>query len=512
MVITSSPADIQKLRTPWLSTWGQAVLLLLITIGAYSQTWVDVLPYWDIENDFYAHGSLVALVAVWLLWRTQSKLNAIEPKPSARALLITLLLSGVWLLAERANLFIVYATLWPLLAFATLWAGLGMQAAARFAFPLSFLYFAIPIWDYLRPPLQAIAAAMVGFFTRIVGIPATLDGPYVTLPTGKLFIAQDCSGAHFLCIALAVGVLAGVLRRDDLRTRILTFIFAGVLSMAFNWLRILLIIFANLHPDLKDGLDTIGHVAFGWWVFALDLIVFSLLLRLVPLSANKHAESRPPDLTTRSRWDNRVGLSIAIIAALILPTIAWVLPRFDTYPAEMPSADIRISTAATHLISPDLYWSPHYSGTDSEHRFAVQIDDHITVEVYANQYHNQTNGSELISSVSHLFDPLFFSPSSSSITYLQDSKGQTISARRDVLTDNVGRSWLTLYTYLVESEPIIGSHHVQLKTALRSMYSRTTAGVVAVATPCVEKCDSQVLEVERTFIRVLEGYRKVRSE
>ncbi len=202
MVVTGSSVDTRKLRTPLLSTWGQTVLLLLVTIGAYFQTWVDIWPYWENKNATYTHGTLVAVIAVWLAWRARSTVNQIKPMPSARAVPVILLLSAVCVLAERANVFIVYATLWPLLAFAALWAGLGLQAASRLVFPLSFLYFAIPIWDYLKPPLQAITSTMAGLLTSIFGIPAAFDGPYVTMPTGTIFIHQGCSGAEFL------GVLA----------------------------------------------------------------------------------------------------------------------------------------------------------------------------------------------------------------------------------------------------------------------------------------------------------------
>ncbi len=193
------------------------------------------------------------------------------------------------------NILIVHATLWPLLAFVALWAGVGLRAASRLAFPLSFLYFAIPIWDYLKPPLQAVTSIMVGLLTSAFGIPATLDGPYVTMPTGTIFIHQGCSGAEFLGVALVIGVLAGVLRDDVLRTRILILIFAGLLSMAFNWLRIVLIVVAYQHPALKDAYESIGHMNFGWWIFALDLVVFSLVLRFVPRSESE-------GLRHRVRW------------------------------------------------------------------------------------------------------------------------------------------------------------------------------------------------------------------
>ncbi len=507
MVVTSSSVDTRESRTPSLNTWGQGILLLLLAIGVYFQTWVDIWPYWENKNATYTHGTLVALVAVWLAWRARSTVNPIKPTPSARAVPVVLLLSAAWLLAERANVFIVYATLWPLLAFVILWAGLGWRAASRFAFPLSFLYFAIPVWDYLKPPLQAITSWVVGLLTGALGIPAAIDGPYVTLPTGSMYIAQDCSGAHFLSVALAVGVLAGVLRGDVLRTRLLILVVAGLLSMAFNWLRILLIVLAYLHPDLKQGLETMGHLTFGWWVFALDLIVFGLVLRFVPRSASEHVEKRPPGPSAQMRWNNSTGLWIATIAAVIFPSIAWVMPRVGPSPNEISGADPRIRTSIEGLLAPDLRWNPHFPGSAWEHRFAIMTDGGMAVEIYGNQYNNQTQGSELISRGSHLFDPLYFSHVSSSIVYLQDTKGQSIPARREILTDSAGTSWLTLHTYLVDSEPTDSSRRVQLMTALRSMYTRTTAGVIAVAMPCVEECESRTTEVDDALVYVVEIYR-----
>jgi hypothetical protein len=139
-------------------------------------------------------------------------------------------------------------------------------------------------------------------------------------------------------------------------------------------------------------------------------------------------------------------------------------------------------------------------------------DGGIAVEVYGNQYHEQTQGSELISRGSHLFDPLYFSTNSSSIIYLQGSKGQSISAHRNTLTDSTGTSWLTVYTYIVDSDPIASSRRVQLMTVLRSVYARTTAGVVAVATPCVEECETGASEVTETFIYLVEDYEQVPDE
>ena len=508
MVIARSSVDTQAYGSPTLGTWGQVVLLLLVAFVAYFQTWIDIWPYWNNKNATYTHGTLVAIVTWWLIWRDRSTISRIEPRASGRTIPLVILLSALWLLAERANIFIIYATLWPLLALAAVWAGLGFKTASRVAFPLSFLYFAIPIWDYLKPPLQFITAKMAGFLAGVLGVPAAFDGNYATLPTGTIFIAEDCSGAHFLSVALAVGVLAGVLRRDVLRTRIFILIFAGLLSMVFNWLRILLIVLAYQKPDLKTALETMGHLTFGWWVFALDLIVFALVLRMVPRSDDSLQKSQPKIQAIPNRSRNGTRLLLTVFALILLPTTAWLLPRADTYPSEVPSLDPWIEADRHTKFAPDVRWSPNYPGTYWEDRFAVIADSGLAVEVYGNQYHEQTQGNELFAGASFLFDPLNFSLQASNSMHLENTSGQPISIRREILRDDRGTSWLSLYTFVVDNEPIAGARRALFKSAIRSTYSRTAAGILAVAVPCEKQCEIEFSEIEGTFIKLVEAYQK----
>lgn len=509
MVVSSPPVDSRRSRAPWLTTWNLAVLLLLIATGAYFQTWVDLWPYWVDENATYTHGTFVALISVWLVWRARQTVNQIEAIPSAWTLPVIIILSAAWVLAEKANVFSIYIVLWPLLAFLALWVGLGLRVAYQFALPLSFLYFAMPVWDYLKPPLQAIAATMVGLFTNLFGLPATLNGTYITLPTETLFIADDCSGAHFLCIALAVGVLAGAIRGDTLRVRILILVLAGLLSMAFNWLRILLIILAYLHPGLKGAIETMeAHLTLGWWVFALDLLVFALILRFVPRAPHQIAGRWPPDQKAPTRSNGIAGVWMSILALVVLPAIAWALPRFDSYPTRMPDPELGLSASKTVIVSPDWRWRPHYPGTVWEGRFAIATAGGIVIEIYANRYNEQTHRSELISRESHLFNLENFAPESSGIIYLHDSDGQVVQVHSEILSQNAGASWQALYTYFVDQDPVASGRRVKLLTAGRSIYARVPAGVVAAATPCIDTCESRISDLENTFVRVLESYRK----
>jgi hypothetical protein len=203
---------------------------------------------------------------------------------------------------------------------------------------------------------------------------------------------------------------------------------------------------------------------------------------------------------------------MSVFALVLLPVITWALPRFDAYPAGLPRTGLALLRAKADLVPPDLRWSPHFPGAVWEDRLALMKDGGIMLEVYGNRYHEQTQGSELISSVSNLFDPASFALGSSEIVELVGSKGQPMHARLGLLSHNSGSSWLTMYTYFVDSDPVTSIRRVQLITGLRSMHSRSTAGIIAVAMPCIEVCESHISDLEDTFIRAFEDYRDTFSE
>ena len=59
----------------------------------------------------------------------------------------------------------------PMLALTATWAAGGWALARVAAFPLLFLYFALPLWELLNPPLQLLTAVVNLWLTRLAGIP-----------------------------------------------------------------------------------------------------------------------------------------------------------------------------------------------------------------------------------------------------------------------------------------------------------------------------------------------------
>ena len=482
-----------------LSTWTRCVFLLLVTTVAYFETWVNLWPYWNAKNATYTHGSLIALVAVWLVWRTRTELAHIRPMASFAGWLLSVVLAFVWLLAMRANVFILHAVVWPMLALSILWAGVGWPAASRFLFPLGFLYFAIPVWELLKPPLQHISATMVGLVTDLLGVPAIVHDAYVTMPTGTIYIALDCSGTHFLAVALAVGALAGVIRGDDFRKRLMILAVAGALSMAFNWLRIIMIILAYLNEDLQRALESIGHVTLGWWVFALDLLVFALVLRSVPVSDAQLRTPQSPQLQPSSRL---LGFVLVIATVLALPLSSIVLQRSSIYP---PAAPRPLELAGASQALPDPDWQPKFIGAAWEYRVAyLGVDGHV-IELYRNEYHQQKQGAELISAGMPLFDPDEFLQVESDIVSLHPEQTSSFDANRLILRGKSGQLWIGMYTFLIDNKAIASQWEAQFQTGLLALYRRPTAGVLAVASRCDEDCDEIADLISDALTKVYEA-------
>jgi exosortase len=488
--------------------WNRSVLLLALATAVYFQTWSDLWPYWEHKNATYTHGTLIALISIYLVWRARPALAGMTPAPSTVALPLVLLLSLAWTVAARGNVLVAHAMLWPALAFAGLWAGVGWRAASHFAFPLGLLYFAIPFWDFFKGPLQALSAFMVSLLTSAAGLPAHIDGPYIVLPDATIFITLDCSGAHFLSVALALGALAIKFRGDGLRTGALIMVVAALLSMIFNWLRIFLIVLAYLDADLTHAMETMGHLTFGWWVFAVDIIAFWLVLRLIPSSARpgKEPESASAEPATGA---GLIGPALTALTIALLPVSSWAAQLGRDYP--VGSASPLVLPGLTGPLAPDPRWQPRFDSPAWEHRAAYLQPNGRVIEIYRNEYHRQSQGHELISNGSPLFDPALFSTQASRVVLLEGSDAPPLNVTRVDLKDKSGREWTAMYTYLIDDNVVATASRAQLVTALHSLYGRPVAGVLAALAPCLPDCQAASKTVSAAMIVADKAYRRQRE-
>jgi len=132
---------------------GGLLLFGILAAGSvllFLDSWQLLAGRWVQWSYGYDHGWLIAALSAWLVWRERKVLAAGRP----------------------------------------CWPGLILVAARALAFPLGFLYFAIPIWDFVNPFLQAATTAVVGVMLAVTGVPRLINLLYDTALTACLVEVQ----------------------------------------------------------------------------------------------------------------------------------------------------------------------------------------------------------------------------------------------------------------------------------------------------------------------------------
>jgi exosortase len=160
------------------------------------------------------------------------------------------------------------------------------------AIPVLFLYFAVPAWDLLAPPLQSLTLAIVGWLAPAIGIPATVSGTYVLLPDNMRFeVSLACSGSGFLMECLAVAVLVGELVQATVVRRLRLVAAMVIVAFVTNWIRVLALIAIGYSTAMRHVLVTEYHVLFGYVIFVLVLSAFVwITVHVRPLAPRADAE------------------------------------------------------------------------------------------------------------------------------------------------------------------------------------------------------------------------------
>jgi exosortase A len=264
-----------------LLSW--ALLLLL-----YRQTAWSMVQIW-LRSDTFAHGILVLPIVLWLLWRKRQLLGQQHPRPAPAWLALVLLVGTLWLLGELAavNALTQAALVALLVLAATVLLGPGLARGMGFA--LAFLFFAVPVGEFLLPQLMEWTANVTVFALRASGIPVLRVGNSFVIPTGYWSVVEACSGVRYLIASFMLGTLFAYLTYQSLYKR-LCFVLASLLvPLLANWMRAyFIVLLGHLSGNrLATGVD---HLLYGWLFFGLVVgLMFVLGARWAEPQAPTHA-------------------------------------------------------------------------------------------------------------------------------------------------------------------------------------------------------------------------------
>ncbi|APA68529.1 exosortase A [Janthinobacterium sp. 1_2014MBL_MicDiv] len=306
-----------------------ALLLALAAIVLlYHATFWSMLELWS-RSQTFAHGYLIVPICAWLAWRRRARLAALAPQPSAAGLLLLAALGLAWLLADAANVQVVEQYAATAMLPACVLAILGLPAVRLLAFPLAYLFLAVPFGEVFLEPLIDFTAAFTVTALQLTGVPVFRDGNNFSLPSGNWSVVEACSGLRYLIAALALGALFAHLHFHSTRRRLAIMACALLVPILANGVRAYLIVMLGHLSNMRLAVG-VDHLVYGWLFFgAVALLLFWIAARwreLPPARATVAAAPLPPQPPGRNRAHPRatVRAALACLAiAALWPALGW---------------------------------------------------------------------------------------------------------------------------------------------------------------------------------------------
>src|SRR5574343_987640 len=373
--------------------------LILIWIGyCYWDTLVAMAQIWW-RSETYAHGLIVPPISLWLIWRDREQLTQLRPEPTFWFIPALIVVIFCWLLGELTS--VNALTQFSVVAIGILatMSVLGVQVSKRLAFPLLFLFFAVPIGDFLLPRLMEWTADFTVLALKATGIPVYREGQNFVIPSGQWSVVEACSGIRYLIASLTIGILFAYLTYTSLKRRLIFTLVSLIVPIFANWLRAYLIVLLGhvSNNELAAGVD---HLIYGWIFFGIVIaIMFFIGMRWAEPVPDKHYGKASTMTATRHT------------------TNFWLLPAMIAFfVAAGPLADDRLRqgndstliifstpmpTAAWQPAPSPIAWQPVFSNASAEFHSAYN-NAHRWVGLYIAFYRNQNYERKLITSTNVL--------------------------------------------------------------------------------------------------------------
>tara|TARA_R110002110_G_scaffold91264_1_gene237386 strand:- start:43014 stop:44579 length:1566 start_codon:yes stop_codon:yes gene_type:complete len=376
---------------------GYCALVLLL----FKDTSMSIWSIWQ-RSDTYAHGFLIVPISLWIAWNARAQLATMTPRSNPLILLLLPVAGFGWLLAAMVNVLVVQQLCLVAILILGLWAILGNAVTRVLAFPLAFLFLAVPMGQALIPPLMEFTATSTVWLVQMSGIPVYREGMYFMLPSGSWSVVAACSGSRYLIASFTLGLLYAHLTYRS-RFRIAAFVLASILfPILANSLRAYMIVMIGHWSgmELATGVD---HLVYGWVFFG---IVMVLLFWLGSLWREDDLEAEPSTESTASvsqSLPQGLGRTGFTLVATLLLAGAWpfVHGAFAAMAPQSSSAVLQAPAAQapwTAIDQSPVIWAPQSPGADREFVAWFESDSGQAVGLFVQQYLEQEQGVELVGS------------------------------------------------------------------------------------------------------------------
>jgi exosortase A len=386
-----------KLSPTWHAALPALLLVLAAVVFLYRDTALGMVTIWE-RSETFAHAFLVPPIVLWLLWRQRDRLLSMAPRPNAWVLLPVAAAALVWLLGDLAAVKSVTQLAFMALLVSTVPAVLGVGVARAAMFPLGFLFFAVPLGEFLLPQLMEWTADFTVAALRLSGIPVFREGLQFVIPSGNWSVVEACSGVRYLIASFMVGTLFAYLTYRSPKRRLIFMAISIVVPIIANWLRAYMIVMlGHLSGNrLAVGVD---HLIYGW-------VFFGVVIMLLYMIGARWAEAPQPaaariGASPSAPPAGRPGGALLVVTGAVvfvtaLPPLAQhAIVKAEAAATPMLAAPTTLGAGWQATGSPVVDWSPRVENPTAEMRAAYSLGGR-EVGLYVGYFRRQGYQSKLV--------------------------------------------------------------------------------------------------------------------
>jgi len=380
-----------------VAQWHRALIALgaalLAIVALFWSTGASMVGIWT-NSETFAHGFVVAPISLWLIWRMRARLRELDPHPSWGAVPLVACAGAVWLVGAAGEVnALMQAAFVAMIVLATA-AILGLRVARRMMFPLGFLFFAVPLGDFLLPTLMDRTADFTVFALRASGVPVYREGLMMVLPTGRWSIIEACSGVRYLIASLMVGTLFAYISYTAYWRRLVFVAVSIVVPIVANWVRAYLIVLLGhlSNNRLATGVD---HIIYGWIFFGFVMLLMFWIGARWKEPSTARAASSPAvaeGAPVAAAWFRLAAFAVVATA------LVWPLADAATQPAQLaPVALGGVEVPGWQSLAAHGGFTPQFKGASATVEQAFGQKDAV-VGLYVAYYRGQDSHRKVVSS------------------------------------------------------------------------------------------------------------------
>lgn len=489
MSTVSTPPATQPLNQQWRETLVRLVMVTLVFGVLFWDSLASMVNIWW-RSETFAHGFLILPISVWLTWRLKHQLVRLTPQPTLLAVPLIAAVGFAWLVTHFTDIAVGEQLTTVALFIVLMFAILGWQVTKAIAFPLGFLFLAVPMGEDLIPPMMNFTADFTVAMLKLTGIPVFREGTFFEIPSGRWSVVEGCSGVRYLIASITLGVLYAYLMYRSLYRRLIFIAVSIVLPIIANGLRAYMIVMIAHLSDMRLALG-VDHLIYGWVFFG---VVIMLLFWIGQIwREDEHdlpvANASPAlPMTAAVGGDKRVLVAI-LIALTLWPVWAWVSERNiakETVKLQVVQPSGWVETAAF------TEWRPEIVGMDQSLIGFYQAQAG-TVMLDIAYYSDQRPGAELVNSQNVMVQQKHpvWRQIGRSFTDVQ-AGDKTITVHKAVL-DSAQQHLLIYHWNWFEGTHSSNDLEIKLREAMARLAGKPRRGAaIVIAVPYVERPEEAV--------------------